>query len=80
MGNTITTLKLMEMIPAYEEDKALIRENMINERKNEIPQERESSDKSVKSLMGKELEKISIRDDGKKAVVTTSHQAFFEPK
>ncbi len=81
-GNKITTLRLMEMVATYEELKAEEREKLWAEEKGNLlkPTPRVNSDQSVKALMGKELERIQIRDDGIKPYLAPADEKFFNPE
>lgn len=80
-GNRITPIRLMEMVSVYNEHKAIEMEKVIAEKKGDVPVKREFSDTSIKSLMGKELERIHIRDDDKKPPIgVVPDEKYFNPK
>lgn len=64
-GDRVTPLRLLEMISVYEERKAMERERIHEETKSgaTVSAPRESTDKSVKAVMGRELERIAIQND-----------------
>lgn len=81
-GNTITPLRLLEMVGVYNEHKAEERERIVAEEKGKFisASTRENSETSIKALMGKELERIQIRDDDKKSVGVTPDEKYFNPQ
>lgn len=81
-GNKITPFRLMEMVSVYNEHKAEERERIVAEEKGKfiLASTRENSETSIKALMGKELERIQIRDDDKKSVGVTPDEKYFNPQ
>lgn len=59
--NKLSSMQMMKWVPIYEEHKAEEREKLLEEKKSQIYDEhftRESEDRSIKGLMGKQLEKL----------------------
>lgn len=82
-GNRITPIRLMEMVATYDEYKAEEHERIMNEDKAKHTAGttvRVASDQSVKAIMGKDFERIQIRDDGIKPYIAPADEKFFNPK
>lgn len=81
-GDKLPVLRLLEMVHVYEEAKSIERENIIAEEKNSYlsSSKRESSGISVKAMMGKALEEVHMKNDGKKVYDTPADENFFNPE
>jgi hypothetical protein len=77
-GDRITPLRLMEMKVVYEEYKSEERERLHHQRKvGGVGVARESMAKDLKSIMGREMEEVMVRNVDKAIPKGDSGESFF---